>query len=178
MEACHPFSDSDITSAGLCYADPPPSPPVPPAEVAALSRLSDHLASLLRTPALAFCSDASIIVRSVGKEEPYAVPVHRCVLAARSPFFRDKFAEGAKELELGKLVGDFEVGLDALQTVVRYVYTGRLEELPVGVAECVDESCGRHEACWPAVHFMIQVLHAASTFDINELVSVFQVRAI
>ncbi|XP_042473483.1 BTB/POZ domain and ankyrin repeat-containing protein NPR1-like [Zingiber officinale] len=176
MEASHPFSDSDITSAGLYYADPSPSPPIPPAEVAALSRLSEHLASLLRAPTLDFCSDASIFVRSVGEENPRSVRVHRCVLAARSPFFRDKFAEGAKELELEKLVGDFEVGLQALQTVIQYVYTGRLEELPVGVAECVDESYCRHEACWPAVHFMLQVLHAASTFDINELVSVFQRR--
>ncbi|WOL03015.1 BTB/POZ domain and ankyrin repeat-containing protein NPR1 [Canna indica] len=180
MEVSQPFSDSDITSASLGYYPPAVASDgdhVPPAEVAALSRLSEHLGSLLRgAPDLAFCSDASITVRSAGEEPPREVAVHRCVLSARSPFFRDKFAEGATALELGKLVTRFEVGYEALQAVLQYVYTGRLEELPRGVAECIDKSCGRHEACWPAVQFMLQVLHAASTFEINELVSLFQRR--
>ncbi|XP_064998629.1 BTB/POZ domain and ankyrin repeat-containing protein NPR1-like isoform X2 [Musa acuminata AAA Group] len=171
MEAAGTFCESRITSGGsLCYAAPVA------AEVAALSRLSEHLGSLLRTPGLAFCSDARITVRSAGGDPPHEVPVHRCVLSARSPFFRDKFAAGAVALELGEVVAGFEVGCEALEVVLQYVYTGRLEELPRGVAECVDETCRRHEACWPAVHFMLRVLHAASTFEINELVSLFQRR--
>ncbi|CAL9049050.1 unnamed protein product [Musa banksii] len=169
MEAAGTFCESRITSGGsLCYAAPVA------AEVAALSRLSEHLGSLLRNPGLAFCSDARITVRSAGGDPPHELPVHRCVLSARSPFFRDKFAAGAVALELGEVVAGFEIGREALEVVLQYVYTGRLEELPRGVAECVDETCRRHEACWPAVHFMLRVLHAASTFEINELVSLFQ----
>ncbi|RWW56111.1 hypothetical protein BHE74_00037208 [Ensete ventricosum] len=145
MEATRTFCESNVTSGGsLCSAAPVA------AEVAALSRLSDHLRSLLRTPGLAFCSDARITVRSAGGDPPHEVPVHRCVLSARSPFFLYKFAAGAGAgagaLELGELVAGFEVGW-ALEVVLRYVYTGRLEELPRGVAECVDETCRRHGAC-------------------------------
>ncbi|CAL9107463.1 unnamed protein product, partial [Musa textilis] len=178
MEASQPFSDSDATSSSLCHpgavAATAAGQTVAAAEVAALSRLSEQLGSLLRSPGLSFCSDARITVRSSGGEPPRVVPVHRCLLAARSPFFRDKFAGGAAALELGEMVDGFEVGCEALEAVLQYIYTGRLEELPRGVAECVDEGCCRHEACWPAVHFMLQVLHAASTFEINELVSLFQ----
>ncbi|CAL9112282.1 unnamed protein product [Musa acuminata var. zebrina] len=178
MEASQPFSDSDASSSSLCHpvavAAAVAGQTVAAAEVAALSRLSEQLGFLLRSPGLSFCSDARITVRSSGGKPPRVVPVHRCLLAARSPFFRDKFAGGAAALELGEMVNGFEVGCEALEAVLQYVYTGRLEELPRGVAECVDEGCCRHEACWPAVHFMLQVLHAASTFEINELVSLFQ----
>ncbi|KAJ8493058.1 hypothetical protein OPV22_014779 [Ensete ventricosum] len=120
MEATRTFCESNVTSGGsLCSAAPVA------AEVAALSRLSDHLRSLLRTPGLAFCSDARITVRSAGGDPPHEVPVHRCVLSARSPFFLYKFAAGAGAgaLELGELVAGFEVGYEALEVVLRYVYT-------------------------------------------------------
>ncbi|CAL9114579.1 unnamed protein product [Musa acuminata var. zebrina] len=173
------FSDSDITTtSSLCY---PPAvaaaaEPLPSAEVAALTRLSEHLGSLRRSPGLAFCADACIIVRSSSGDPPLEVPVHRCVLSARSPFFLEKFAAGSVALELGELVAGFEVGREALEAVLEYIYTGRPEELPRGAAECAEESCHRHEACWPAVHFMLQVLHAAFRFEIYELVSLFQRR--
>ncbi|RZS10259.1 hypothetical protein BHM03_00041452 [Ensete ventricosum] len=171
------FSDSDITtSSSLCYptAVAAAGEPLPSAEVAALTRLSEHLGSLRRSPGLAFCADACITVQSSGGDPPHEVPVHRCVLSARSPFFLEKFAGGSVALELGELVAGFEVGREALEAVLEYIYTGRPEELPRGVAECAEESCHRHEACWPAVHFMLQVLHAAFRFEIYELVSLFQ----
>ncbi|RWW40131.1 hypothetical protein BHE74_00054486 [Ensete ventricosum] len=171
------FSDSDITtSSSLCYhtAVAAAAEPLPSAEVAALTRLSEHLGSLRRSPGLAFCADACITVQSSGGDPPHEVPVHRCVLSARSPFFLEKFAAGSVALELGELVAGFEVGREALEAVLEYIYTGRPEELPRGVAECAEESCRRHEACWPAVHFMLQVLHAAFRFEIYELVSLFQ----
>ncbi|RRT40849.1 hypothetical protein B296_00056641 [Ensete ventricosum] len=171
------FSDSDITTtSSICYptAVAAAGEPLPSAEVAALTRLSKHLGSLRRSPGLAFCADACITVQSSGGDPPHEVPVHRCVLSARSPFFLEKFAGGSVALELGELVAGFEVGREALEAVLEYIYTGRPEELPRGVAECADESCHRHEACWPAVHFMLQVLHAAFRFEIYELVSLFQ----
>ncbi|RWV89794.1 hypothetical protein GW17_00048045 [Ensete ventricosum] len=171
------FSDSDITtSSSLCYptAVAAAGEPLPSAEVAALTRLSEHLGSLRRSPGLAFCADACITVQSSGGDPPHEVPVHRCVLSARSPFFLEKFAAGSVALDLGELVAGFEVGREALEAVLEYIYTGRPEELPRGVTECAEESCHRHEACWPAVHFMLQVLHAAFRFEIYELVSLFQ----
>ncbi|XP_042464479.1 BTB/POZ domain and ankyrin repeat-containing protein NPR1-like [Zingiber officinale] len=171
MDDSHRFSDSEVTTGSPNHFSPqfPPAEAelgFPVAQAAAFSRLSEQLGCLLHAPELNFCSDARI----------GGVPVHRCVLSARSPFFREKFAAGATELEIVDLAEGFEVGPEALVAVLQYIYTGRLEELPIGVAECVDESCIRHEACWPALHFMLQVLHAASTFQIHELVSLFQRR--
>ncbi|XP_074589873.1 BTB/POZ domain and ankyrin repeat-containing protein NPR1-like [Curcuma longa] len=172
MDDNQPFSDSEVTTGSPNHFSPPllteeAELALPAAQVAAFSRLSEQLGCLLHARELDFCADARI-----GGEL-----VHRCVLSARSPFFREKFAAGATELEIGDLAEGFEVGREALVAVLQYIYTGRLEELPIGVAECVDdERCIRHEACWPALHFMLQVLHAASRFQIHELVSLFQRR--
>lgn len=173
MEASYPFADSDLSSS-VC--DPPaPAADRCPAEVVALRRLSEQIGTLRLSPDLGFCSDARITVGSAGAgEPPREVRVHRCVLAARSPFFRERFAGGATELELGDLFEGFEAGFEALATVLDYVYTGRVGPLPRGVCVCVDEECD-HVACWPAVDFMLQVLFASATFQISELVSLFQV---
>ncbi|XP_042459085.1 BTB/POZ domain and ankyrin repeat-containing protein NPR1-like [Zingiber officinale] len=171
MDDSHRFSDSEVTTGSpnhfsQQFSQAEAELGFPVAQAAAFSRLSEQLGCLLHAPELNFCSDARI----------GGVPVHRCVLSARSPFFREKFAAGATELEIVDLAEGFEVGPEALVAVLQYIYSGRLEELPIGVAECVDESCIRHEACWPALHFMLQVLHAASRFQIHELVSLFQRR--
>ncbi|XP_073115000.1 BTB/POZ domain and ankyrin repeat-containing protein NPR1 isoform X2 [Elaeis guineensis] len=171
MEASYLFADSDLSSS-VC--DPPqPAADRCPADVVALRRLSEHLGALRLSPELEFCSDARFTVGSAGGEPPREVRVHRCVLASRSPFFRERFAQGATELELGDLVEGFEVGFEALSAVLDYVYTGRVGPLPRGVCECVDEDCD-DVACWPAVDFMLQVLFASATFQISELVSLFQ----
>ncbi|XP_038987172.1 BTB/POZ domain and ankyrin repeat-containing protein NPR1-like [Phoenix dactylifera] len=172
MESSYLFADSDLSSS-VC--DPPaPAADHCPADVVALRRLSEHLGALRRSSDLGFCSDARITVGSAAAgDPPREVRVHRCVLAARSPFFRERFAQGATQLELGDLVKGFEVGFEALGAVLDYVYTGRVGPLPKGVCECVDEECD-HVACWPAVDFMLQVLFASATFQISELVSLFQ----
>lgn len=176
------FSDSNEISNGsaVCclannnetlHSSEPPSP-----DVAALRRLSENLESIFETSdSDDFFADARIVL-SDGRE----VPVHRCILSARSPFFRNLFS-GAKErgggarLELKELARDYEVGFDAIVGVVGYLYSGRVRSLPKGVCVCLDDDCS-HSGCRPAVDLMVEVLYASSTFEISELVALYQVK--
>ena len=104
--------------------------------------------------------------------------MHRCILAARSCFFRSAFAakeeKSGVKLMLKEVAKDYEVGVEALGAVVGYLYSGRVMPLPSGVCVCVDDDCS-HLGCRPAVDFMVQVLYASSTFHISELVALYQV---
>ncbi|CAD5187897.1 BTB/POZ domain and ankyrin repeat-containing protein NPR1-like [Musa acuminata AAA Group] len=151
--------------------------PDPAADVEALRRLSDNLGAAFESPDFELFADARIAVED-GGAPAREVGVHRCVLSARSPFFREVFAEreGALapvRLELSKLVSGFVVGYDALVTVLGYLYRGRVAPLTKEVCMCVDEEC-RHEACRPVVDFMVELLYASFVFQISELVSLFQ----
>ena len=169
------LSDS-FDSGDSCLYFPPPSltaaaaDSLPP-DVEALSRLSSNLSSLFLSQSPNF-SDVTLSVQN------NQILLHRCVLSARSPFFFNLFAKrdeaaGAR-LELGEILGGYEVGHEALVLVLGYVYSGKVGLLPEGVCACADEGCG-HVACWPAVDFMLQVLFASFTFEIWELVNLFQV---
>ncbi|KAF7047175.1 hypothetical protein CFC21_056133 [Triticum aestivum] len=178
-------------------SSPPPSssPPQQQAEQAAdldavsLGRLSANLERLL-DPAFLSCADADVVLAD---DAAAVVGVHRCILAARSSFFLDHFsnklpdpaAAGEKEkekekerprLELAELVpGGRHIGRDALVAVLGYLYTGRLKPPPRDSAVCVDERCP-HEACRPAIDFVVESTYAAAGFQISELVSLFQRR--
>jgi regulatory protein NPR1 len=168
------LSDSDSFSVdGADAAD---------ADLQALRRLSDNLAAAFRSPDdFAFLADARIAVPGAPD-----IRVHRCVLCARSPFLRDLFARraaGAGEgkdkdkVELRELLGEeVQVGYEALQLVLEYLYSGRVGALPKAACLCVDEGGCSHVGCRPSVAFMSQVLFAASTFEVAELTSLFQVR--
>ncbi|XP_052199786.1 BTB/POZ domain and ankyrin repeat-containing protein NPR1-like [Diospyros lotus] len=171
------FSDSNDTSGGsssMCCVvhseslslEPPPSP-----ELAALRRFSENLESILESssPESDF-ADARIAV-SGGRE----IAVHRCILSARSAFFKDAFCgtERGVSLELKQLAKDFDVSFKALVSVLAYLYSGKVRALPEGVCVCVDDECS-HEACRPAVDFMVELLYVASTFQISELVSLYK----
>ncbi|PKU74276.1 BTB/POZ domain and ankyrin repeat-containing protein NPR1 [Dendrobium catenatum] len=164
------FSDSDNGSS-IQFADAIESHSP---EIESLRRLSDHLLYLLQSPDFDFFSDARI---AVGAKE---LAVHRCLLSARSSFFRDVFAgkEKAPDLpvrvEMKELVGDkFDVGFEALVLVIDYLYSGRVGQLPKDVCMCADDECA-HVGCRPSVGFMLEVLFASFTFKISELVSLFQ----
>lgn len=172
-------SDSDHASSGICFVDPtsshfPASSSATAgadADVEALKRLSENLRSIFQSEDFAFCADATITCNSRD------LPVHRCVLSARSPFFRDFFSknrENTGAIEARDLLGDFEVEYDALVLVMEYIYSGRVGQLPKGVCICADETCS-HAGCWPAVRFMVEVLYSSFTFHIFELVNLFQV---
>ncbi|KAL0905963.1 hypothetical protein M5K25_024416 [Dendrobium thyrsiflorum] len=166
------FSDSDNGSS-IHFPDAVAVESHSP-ETESLRRLSDHLLYLRQSPDFDFFSDARI---AVGANE---LPVHRCLLSARSSFFRDVFAgkEKAPDLtvrvEMKELVGDkFDVGFEASVLVIDYLYSGRVGQLPKDVCMCADDECA-HIGCRPAVGFMLEVLFASFTFKISELVSLFQ----
>lgn len=83
--------------------------------------------------------------------------------------------EKGAEFELKELAKDYEVGFDSLMAVLAYLYSGKVKPLPKDVCVCVDEDCS-HVACRPAVDFMVEVLYASFTFQVPELVALYQVR--
>ncbi|KAM0823968.1 hypothetical protein ACQ4PT_070515 [Festuca glaucescens] len=150
------------------------------AELQALRRLSDNLTSAFRSPDdFAFLPNARIAVPGAPD-----LRVHLWVLSARSPFLHTFFsrhaaarAEGAR-FELWELLGDeVEVEYEALLLVIDYLYSGRVvHSLPKSACFCADEDSCAHDSCQPSVSFVVQVLFAASTFQIIELTSLFQRR--
>lgn len=184
MESRTAFSDSnDVSgwSSSTCCAGVAnvsslsPSPDQLPPDVAALKRLSDTLESIFFDTSspleFDFFADARLVAAS-GRE----IPVHRCILSARSLFFKNLFVnrERNKKLELKEVMKEYDVGYEALVTVLAYIYSGKVRVSPKDVCVCVDDECS-HLACRPAVAFMVEVLYASFVFQINELVARFQV---
>lgn len=181
------FSDSndvDISrgSSSICCAGNSGSSSLLPAnsvsDAIALRRLSETLESMFlsdtsSTSEFDFFADARLVTGFCGRE----IPVHRCILAARSPFFRSMFS-GEKgriaRFELKEWMKDYDVSSDVIVTVLSYLYSGKVKACSKDVCICVDEECS-HEACRPAVKFMVEVLYASSVFQVSELVAKFQV---
>ncbi|XP_075489590.1 BTB/POZ domain and ankyrin repeat-containing protein NPR1-like [Primulina tabacum] len=176
------FSDSNDVSGGSCStccaaatteSSLSPSRDLPP-DVAALKRLSDKLESICfhtsSQPDFDFFADARLIAAS-GRE----IPVHRCILAARSMFFKNLFVDRERNanFDLKEVMKEYVVGYDALVTVLTYVYCGKVRTPPKDVCVCVDDECS-HLACRPAVAYMVDVLYASFIFHIKELVDRFQ----
>lgn len=182
MDSRTGFSDSNDVSGGsssICCVhniESSLSTAAPPQmeDVEALNRLSNTLASILfynsSPPDFDFFSDAKLVAAG-GRE----IPVHRCILSARSPFFKIFFAnkEGNVKLDLKEVMKEYEVSYDALVTVLAYVYSGRVPARPKDVCICVDDQCS-HLGCRPAVEFMVEILYASFVFQISELVAKFQ----
>ncbi|XP_031500112.1 BTB/POZ domain and ankyrin repeat-containing protein NPR1-like [Nymphaea colorata] len=143
-------------------------------EVISLHRLSTNLERLLLDSEFN-CSDVEI------KVEGIAIGAHRCILASRSPFFHRRFCqdrsssrqEGKLKYDIKELVPNGNVGHDAFMIFLNYLYTGRLKPSPAEVSACVDSSCN-HDACRPAINFAVELVYASSTFEIKEMVSLWQ----
>ncbi|XP_027338354.1 BTB/POZ domain and ankyrin repeat-containing protein NPR1-like [Abrus precatorius] len=171
------FSDSNnATNSGVCCTAATNSGEAhstsSASDVTALRRLSENLASIFEANkgGFDFFSDAKIVAGD-GRE----FGVHRCILAARSVFFKNAFAGGGM-LRLKEVAKDYDVGFEALGSVLSYLYSGRVKALgegESGVCVCVDDQCS-HFGCRPAVDFFVQLLYASSTFHIYELVSLYQ----
>lgn len=163
---------------GACSADSSPVHPSKSPDIAALEKLSESIESLLSIADLD-CSDAEIVVQD------RAVPVHRCILAARSPFFREKLfpstrtesqAASAKlRYELKDWLTEGNVGYEAFRILLAYLYSGKVKAPPTEVCICMDGTCV-HDACRPAVDFAVELMYAAHIFQIPELVSLSQRR--
>ncbi|KAI4379549.1 hypothetical protein MLD38_005830 [Melastoma candidum] len=169
-------ANSDSNSHSSIYSSNSlPLLPIPNA----LSLLSDNLSSVVSSSStFDFFADAKLLLPNPGAAAaaPNAIPLHRCILSARSSFFRSTFIEGKVELELKELLGrdDVEVSQDAVVEVLGYLYGGKVRgPLVKGVCECVDEECC-HVACRPAVRFLVHVLFVAYVFQVSELVGMYQ----
>ncbi|KAK4479059.1 hypothetical protein RD792_014570 [Penstemon davidsonii] len=172
MERRRDFSDSDDVSS-CCLANAMESPLSPSPDFAELSRLSDALELIFFDTSrdFDFFADARIVTAS-GRE----IPVHRCILSARSPFFKNLFLSRERinaKLELKEVMKEHDVGDDALVTVLAYIYSGKFRVSHKDVCVCVDEEC-THLGCRPAVAFMVDVLYTSFVFQINKLVDSFQ----
>ncbi|KAJ3696155.1 hypothetical protein LUZ60_001532 [Juncus effusus] len=149
-------------------------------EAVSLSRLSANLEKLLIDSDFD-CTDAEIIV------ENSPVGIHRCILAARSKFFYNLFSNNEKSdnvnkseggrirYEMDELVKEGKVGKDALMVFLGYIYTGKVKAPPLDISICVDPMCA-HDACRPAISFVVELVYASSVFQVPELVSLFQRR--
>ncbi|VVA10321.1 Hypothetical predicted protein [Prunus dulcis] len=164
------YSNSNSSTISCIALSHYPSPP----DISALTRLSDNLESILDSADFDFFADAKIVVNT-GRE----VPVHRCILSARSSFFKNVFSAkdigsgSAVRFELKELAKEYDVGLDSLLAVLGHLYSGKLRSLPKGVCVCVDDACA-HVSCRPVVDFIVEVLYASASFQISELVSLYQ----
>ncbi|KAM3332758.1 hypothetical protein ACQJBY_028109 [Aegilops geniculata] len=164
-------------------------------EAVSLSRLSSNLERLLLDSELD-CSDADVDVADGGPP----IPVHRCILAARSSFFHELFrargsrsdgavtasvsatgggaggdVTGRPHYKMEDLVPGGRVGREAFLAFMGYLYTGRLRPAPLDVVSCADLVCP-HDSCPPAIRFAVELMYAAWTFRIPELMSLFQRR--
>lgn len=167
-----PSSSLSITSSSV-ISNGSSAPAGTSLEIVSLSRLSCNLERLLIDQELD-CSDADIV-----PADGAPVGVHRCILAARSPFFRELFSrnprpEGRPRYVMSELVPQGKVGREAFMAFLSYLYTGKLRPAPVEVSTCVDHMCA-HDACRPAINFVVELMYASSVFQIPELVSLFQV---
>jgi len=177
-EYSNEISNNTGSASELCCTTAPNSTITTSQDIITITQppnpLSDNLASILDDTGFDFFSDAKIIAGD-GRE----VSVHRCILSARSSFFKDVF-KGNKEttLQLKEVAKDYDVGFEALNVVLRYLYCERVEDHHLSakdVCVCVDDDC-LHFGCWPVVDFMLQLLYASFTFQISELLALYQVR--
>lgn len=144
-------------------------------DVLSLKRLSENIQSIFSatSPDFDYFSDAKIIVA-----DGRVIPVHRCILAARSGFFKsilcEKVRDAIAEFELKELAKEYDVSFEAVVTVLAYMYSGQVRRLPKGVCVCADEECD-HVACRPVIDFVVEVLYASFVFQISELFALCQV---
>ncbi|KAI5057332.1 hypothetical protein GOP47_0027347 [Adiantum capillus-veneris] len=125
----------------------------------------------------------------------HPVPLHRCILAARCPFFMCLFSKDASylaslapidesvnktspklKIDLGRLFDTYpdigKVSCEAFMTTMEFIYSGT-RTLPA--IPCIEDEC-LHEACRPVVGFSIDMLALASLLDITALKNLWQSR--
>jgi len=82
--------------------------------------------------------------------------------------------EGKPRYLMSDLMPYGTVGYQAFQVFLYYLYTGRLKASPTEETTCVDETC-IHVACRPAINHALELMYASATFQMKELVLLFQV---
>jgi regulatory protein NPR1 len=66
------------------------------------------------------------------------------------------------------------VGHEAFNVFLHYLYTGKHKSSPPEVSQCVYDACA-HDACRPAINYAVELMYASATFQMKELVLLFQV---
>jgi regulatory protein NPR1 len=109
---------------------------------------------------------------------------HRCVLAARSPFFRTIFCGDAPLLSPAApvprpgtppVIPVGIVGFDVFLLLLQFLYSGSfLLSAHHSGRTCKDKSC-RHAHCSSAVEFGLEMLNAAVFFGVEQLSTITQV---
>ncbi|KAJ7548976.1 hypothetical protein O6H91_07G035500 [Diphasiastrum complanatum] len=142
-----------------------------------MHKLRHDIDGLLASIPEADYSDAAINVDGI------SVPVHRCVLAARNSFFRTVFSTrcspllekskealcSKQEFDINQLVTSGRIGYKPLMIALRYFYGGLLKGVNEACSvSCMDSLCS-HICCWPVIDTYLELLCAASVFDISEL---------
>ncbi|KAL9667141.1 hypothetical protein QQ045_001490 [Rhodiola kirilowii] len=159
------FVASSCVTNGSCASELGASP-----DNLSLTKLSSNLERLLADAEFDY-ADALIVVD--GKP----VGVHRCILAARSPFFHDLFKNGTGEVakegkpkyHLSDMVSQISIGYETFNVILNYMYTGKLKASPAEVSTCVYDVC-THDACRPAIDYAVELMYACVTFQMKELV--------
>ncbi|KAJ8643958.1 hypothetical protein MRB53_005706 [Persea americana] len=96
MEALAALSDSNNYSSYVSNGDSLSNDSFNQPNVVALNRLSENLGSLFLSPYFDFYADARILVPpSSACTTSREIPVHHCILSARSPFFCSIFSTAA-----------------------------------------------------------------------------------
>ncbi|KAL5858980.1 hypothetical protein ACOSQ4_000276 [Xanthoceras sorbifolium] len=176
MSSSLSFASSSCLSNGSSSLNITPSTAPENLEILSLNKLSSSLEKLLIDSEYDY-TDAEIVVEGI------PVGVHRCVLASRSQFFHELFnkgsgglaTEGKPKYLMFELVPYGKVGYEAFSDFLNYLYTGKLKPLPPEVSTCVDEACV-HDACRPAINYAVELMYASATFQMKELVLLFQRR--
>lgn len=107
---------------------------------------------------------------------------HRCVLAARSPFFRMIFCGDSQLLSSAlprpgtpQVIPVGIVGYDVFMLLLQFLYSGTfLLSAQNSGRGCKDKSC-RHTHCSSAVEFGLEMLNAAVFFGVEQLSTITQV---
>ncbi|KAG6776304.1 hypothetical protein POTOM_019810 [Populus tomentosa] len=171
-------SSSYLSNGASSHRVPIPDGPEPGVnlENLSLSKLSGNLERLLLDGENGY-SDAEIVVEGI------PVGVHRCILAARSQFFHELFKKADGNSTSGDkpryLMSDLVpyggVGYEAFNVFLHYLYTGKHKPSPPEVSQCVYDACA-HDACRPAINYAVELTYASATFQMKELVLLFQRR--
>jgi regulatory protein NPR1 len=113
------------------------------------------------------------------------VYAHRCVLAARSPFFRMIFCGDAQlhndtqpRPGTPQIIPVGIVGFEVFKLLLQFLYGGKFSFSSPSVASACREKLCRHTHCTSAVEFGLETLNAAHFFGVDELTSITQVSAI
>ncbi|KAG5596429.1 hypothetical protein H5410_037661 [Solanum commersonii] len=173
MESGHESFAASSNVSNECSSPQEPGP-----SVDHLSNLCGSLEKLLFNPEYNY-SDTEIVVEGID------VGVNRCILAARSQFFHEKFKEQNEnslknekpKYLLKDLVRVASIGYEVFMVLLNYLYTGKIKSSPSEVSSCVDNACA-HDACRPAINYAVELMYASSTFQIKELVMVVEMNSV